>query len=384
MSSNLGKNLTGLALLLAVSATGAYAASDINKLSEVDINATDSGYAVVLKTDSSAQMKKVVSSSDKMYIELKNVKAAEDLSTVYNNVANIENVTIQPVSDNNLKITLQGKDISSSKVYFEETKTIPTAVDSSQSIELSGPVTSYKPVYPVRNVVEVDQTANPKVNAMLTKMHIDRAAVVSAKDLINSVFGKAKDSNILVAFGILLIAAALMFRPKKKAQRSIQIGLSQSLKDSQLQRETALAQRMTAPAAHDRMIGAPAASYGMKAYQQSLKNPYMTSNIAKPSGVSGIPRKPVTPRVRKTAPALKTSAAAAQRPAIPVSSPVVQNTIKTQAPSASTVAQNQSRAANIDSVKFLESITKIYEKNGRTDLAKGLKDNLRKVQTTSF
>ena len=36
--------------------------------------------------------------------------------------------------------------------------------------------------------------------------------------------------------------------------------------------------------------------------------------------------------------------------------------------------------SDLDSMKFLESITKIYEKNGRTDLAKGLKDNLRKAQ----
>ena len=36
--------------------------------------------------------------------------------------------------------------------------------------------------------------------------------------------------------------------------------------------------------------------------------------------------------------------------------------------------------ADMDSMKFLESITKIYEKSGRADLAKGLQDNLKKAQ----
>lgn len=114
MSIKLGKKLTGLALCLALSAAGVYA----NTLSEVQINAADSGYAIVLKTDSEARMKKVISSPDKMYIELKDVQASDELNTVYNNVANIENVTIQPVSKNDLKITLQGKDISSGKILF--------------------------------------------------------------------------------------------------------------------------------------------------------------------------------------------------------------------------------------------------------------------------
>ena len=80
MSIKLGKKLTGLALCLALSAAGVYA----NTLSEVQINAADSGYAIVLKTDSEARMKKVISSPDKMYIELKDVQASDELNTVYN------------------------------------------------------------------------------------------------------------------------------------------------------------------------------------------------------------------------------------------------------------------------------------------------------------
>ena len=45
-----------------------------------------------------------------------------------------------------------------------------------------------------------------------------------------------------------------------------------------------------------------------------------------------------------------------------------------------TPKQSTMDTSDMDSMKFLESITKIYEKSGRSDLAKGLKDNLRKAQ----
>jgi hypothetical protein len=36
--------------------------------------------------------------------------------------------------------------------------------------------------------------------------------------------------------------------------------------------------------------------------------------------------------------------------------------------------------SNIDNVKFLETMTAIYEKSGRHDLAQGIKANLSKVK----
>src|SRR5699024_3342804 len=107
-SIDLGKKILGLALFLALSSSAVLA----NTLSEVQINAAETGYDIVLKTDNAAEMKKVVCSNDKMVIELKNVQASDSLNTIYNNVANIENVTIQPVSKEDLKLTFKGADIA--------------------------------------------------------------------------------------------------------------------------------------------------------------------------------------------------------------------------------------------------------------------------------
>ena len=105
------------AMTLLVCASGVLA----NTLSEVEINSLGDGYGIVLKTDETAQMKKVVSSNDRMYIELKDVNVSENIETIYNNVANLDNVTIQPASKNDVKIVFKGKDISNSKVSFETT-----------------------------------------------------------------------------------------------------------------------------------------------------------------------------------------------------------------------------------------------------------------------
>ena len=110
---------TGLALALSISCAMA------NTLSEIQINAENDGYGIVLKTDESTHMKKVINSNDKMSIELKNVDVSDSLNTVYNDVANIDNVTVVPTSKSDIKIVLKGKDIAQSKVYFETIKTIP-------------------------------------------------------------------------------------------------------------------------------------------------------------------------------------------------------------------------------------------------------------------
>lgn len=373
MSSSLGKKLTGLALFIALSATGAFA----NTLSEVQINPAETGYAIVLKTETPAQMKKVVTSSDKMTIELKNVIASEDLSTVYNDVSNVDNVTIQPVSKEDLKISLKGKNISSSKIYFEEAKTLPTLTENEESIELSGPVDSYSPVYSGKMLVQEDQTANPQVNEALTKMNIDRNTVVNIKELVKK--QDSKSLGMLAVFVFLAIAGFAMFRPKKDTQRPVQVGLSGSLKNPALQREVSLARSMGSPASLNSKYPSASAhsNYGMKAYQQSQRNPYMTNHSSEHrAGISGIPRKSSSVQ-RKPAP-VSAPLSVPKKPAVQTAQSPIRPTLNTL-PQAQMQMQRP-ETINLDSMKFLESITKIYEKNGREDLAKGLKDNLKKAK----
>lgn len=373
-----------------------------NTLSQVEINSLESGYGIVLKTDEAAQMKKIISSSDRMSIELKDVNAAEEINTVYNNVANIDNVTISPVSKNDIKITFKGKDIANSKISFESIKTnVPSStLLPEQSIKLSGPVSSYTPVYNPEDfaVEEVSQTSNPELNEVLTKMHITREMLLTVKRYTKAAMKKANaalhgDINLMTVAGVILVIGAFMLKPRRK-QGSVKperiIGLSSNMQKNNIEREIDINRNLAGNMNLNRPSGlnsvpAAKAGYGMKAYQQSQKNPYMSANNSA-SGISGIPRrKPLNTSVPVKRPTMKaqpvTSASAPLKQTLPkISQNKMNSPIRPEVPKMR--QRNASTPSDLDSMKFLESITKIYEKSGRTDLAKGLKDNLRKAQMT--
>ncbi|HIU91812.1 MAG TPA: AMIN domain-containing protein [Candidatus Limenecus avicola] len=367
-----------------------------NTLSEVEISAQDTGYGIVLKTDEAAQMKKIISSDNKMTIELKDVEVSPDLNTVYNNAENIDNVTISPASKGDIKIVFKGEGISNSRVSFESAKNIIPALNqnkSSQSIQLSGPVSSYTPVYNPEAFAqdsEDSQTSNPQLNEVLTKMHVTRSMLVTAKKYAKKAIHKVEsgDINFATVFGVILVIAAFMLKPRRKSapeQRPQSLTGILSNKSPQMQREIGLNREMTsnmnlgAGRAASLNSNALKTGYGMRAYQQSQKNPYMSNTTS--NGVSGIARR----KPLQSAAPVKRQTTSNRPVSLNMNVPIKSNRPAMTSPVASkTIPSAKSKAAmepsDLDSMKFLESITKIYEKNGRTDLAKGLKDNLRKAQ----
>lgn len=389
-------SIAGLAVLLGMSAGFA------NTLSEIQIDALDTGYGIVLKTDETAQIKKTVSAdNNKLTLQLKDVEVSPDLNTVYNNVTNLENVTVTPAGKGDIKIIFKGENIADSKILFDKQQsaaTLPASPAANESISLSAPVSSYTPVYnqtSLEEEVQDDQTANPQVNQMLTQMHVSREMLVNAKTFAKKVVNKAAsgDINLITILGVIFIIASMLFRPKKKPvqkQQSLSELLSKPKSSAQMEREIALNRRMADNMVLSRPDGLAAvnplnAGYGIKAYQNSQKNPY-TTNI-EPTGISGIPRRRPMHQTASSMPQnqqhrqiVRQSVAPIKRQPVinqPVSTPVA---TKPQTLANPKMQTTKSTPSDLDSVKFLESITKIYEKNGRADLAKGLKENLRKAQ----
>lgn len=389
-------SIAGLTVLLGMSAGFA------NTLSEIQIDALDTGYGIVLKTDETAQIKKTISAdNNKLTLQLKDVEVSPDLNTVYNNVTNLDNVTVTPAGKGDIKIIFKGENIADSKILFDKQQsaaTLPATPAANESISLSAPVSSYTPVYnqtSLEEEVQDDQTANPQVNQMLTQMHVSREMLVNAKTFAKKVVNKAAsgDINLITILGVIFIIASMLFRPKKKPvqkQQSLSELLSKPKSSAQMEREIALNRRMADNMVLSRPDGLAAvnplnAGYGIKAYQNSQKNPY-TTNI-EPTGISGIPRRRPMHQTASSMPQnqqhrqiVRQSVAPIKRQPVinqPVSTPVA---TKPQTLANPKMQTTKSTPSDLDSVKFLESITKIYEKNGRADLAKGLKENLRKAQ----
>jgi len=387
---NLSKKLSIAALSVILSAS----CVEANTLSEIQINPESTGYSIVLKTDEVTQIKKTVSADNKMTIELKDVEISSDLNTIYNDVSDIDNVTVSPLAKNGTKIVLKGKNVNNSKVSFEQNITPVSIINDTQnSIQLSAPMSSYTPVYTPEMFTEEEesaQTSNAKLNEILTSMNISKEMLVTAKKYTKKAINKVQtsDMNMITMMGFFIIGLFLLMKPSKRKrpqksqynQQSLSSILSQSQRAPQMDREINLNKNMLAtmdlkkPAQlNSNTINS---GYGMRAYQQSQKNPYSTT-ITSNNTTSGYTKHNPLPTVS----AIKKQTLANK----PVSNSTIANPIKTKAPQITTsVTKKQPSVsepqADMDSMKFLESITKIYEKNGRADLAKGLQDNLKKAQ----
>jgi len=345
-------------------------AADIN-LSEIEFSPSDNGYNIVLKTDKKTTFKKTVQNDEKIVIELKNTATTEDFSTIYNDISTINNITVTPAGKDDLKIQIQGSDISNSNIKVEY-KDTPIAVESQNfdknQINLSLPIENYKPVYNETLTEETEESSG--FDSALAKLN----PVTMAQNLTNNEENSTDKNNFkwLTYLGLIIImvtAGKNIFKPSNEAK----IGLTQSLKE----REKEIAQKLNAGVKETLSLrskiaqnaAAPSINYGLRSYQNSQKNPY--ENVSTP--IRPV-RKPLSaPSYAQTAVKTPLRTQSTQSIASAPSASRLQKSIPNTAP----IRTN--RAVNVDSMKFLESMTKIYEKNGRADLAMGLKNNINKV-----
>ena len=351
----LGKQLS-IALLLSVFLMPASLAAQ-NLLNAIQINPDGDTYKIVLKTNEKAPLKKIVESGDKIYLELQNVSVLNSVKTVYNDVPDVNNVIIEPTSKNSVKIFLHGKNMNNAKVQIETLNPVKEAAPQNtasapESIELNPPIEAYNPIYDD----EMGEDENFSLMPFL-------AAVAQS-------FKKIIGPNTMYFLGLILIFAFGMRLFKKNAGYSdaISIGLPRRLKEnmteeeeSEISREkTHLETLRTAP----RTMPKTLANYGIKSYQSSQKNPY-TSHFR-----NNTLKQPKFPTVPSSSKEIKTE------PATALKSKLITATLNSHASE-----MNQAIGKNgVDSVKFIESMTQIYEKNGRTDLAEGLRKSLKKTK----
>ena len=358
-------------MLLALSsiiATSPAFAADIN-LSELEISSVGNSYNIVLKTDKKADYKTTIKNNEQLSIELKNTKATENFSTIYNGAENINNVTVSPSGSDNLKIFIKGQNVATSKINMKHGGVVAPIVTqdvaTSEQINLSMPISNYTPVY---NEEEVETEEVETSSVMSTLSPTLLAEKVKSK-LQNSSENTGKTGNInwltyIGLFLILLTASANLF---KSSDKKTAIGLVQNLKD----REKEIAKKLNAEVREtlslrnkiaEQSQNVPSINYGLRSYQNSEKNPYQSpTSVLRPARpqMDRVQNKYISAVPKQTIPVINK----------PMSKSINKSTEISQIP----------RAVTVDSKKFLESMTKIYEKNGRTDLAVGLKNNIKKV-----
>ncbi|MDD3238433.1 MAG: hypothetical protein PHV37_10105 [Candidatus Gastranaerophilales bacterium] len=403
--SNIVKTLKAMILGLAcVCITNLAAMAADNTISNVEIKNGDNGYQIVLKADKSTDVRKIVESENDISLIVKGLLPSDSIGTTYNNVPDVDNVMIQPEGDDSTRITIQGKNISANTVSFVPValaQTTSKKLNTEKSIELGRPVDSYAPIY---NQNENFDDVEPN-GLFETAMSMAAGSVLAAKPVLGSifryVFGLNKKILAMGALFLLIIAFGLKLLKSSSKEEEMKIGLAQSLKSREMDMREQLSLASQAPTLRNQALGdrvvqnnTPSINYGLKAYQNSQRNPY-TSQITglssrKPLRASA-PTKKVQPPIQKPAYKAPQRLTNAQRMEL---AKKLQMQGGAKHLNSQKVAQKPAMAQpikpeplkaiggtrNVDSLKFLESMSRIYEKNGRADLAQELKSNLQRVQ----
>lgn len=399
------KKLLLLLVIICFSNVCVQAATD-NVLQSIQIDTFKDTYNIVLKSDEKPEAKRVISDENKMMLTLKGVRASQELNTVYN-ATNIDSVTVEPAGNDTVNVLIQAQNVSHANLIFDTLDTplgVLRAQDNKKAEEpkqvkkhkkkivLSHPVRDYRPVF------EDEDEDSMSLDSIMSNQYA------------SSVISMFKDDGITNAITILLIGLIILctvrlFKKNSGKEENMQVGLSQSLREREMglmqdmmsnqQQYQAQAQMQQAP--QQQVQSQPAAirpemNYGIRSYQnanktpyqQAMRSPYMSTDIKFNNSSLQQKMQEIRNNVQQQQ-TLSRQNIQEKTPAQVASAPLRANRTAQagvqQRPisSSSRMTTPQQRVTNMDSMKFLDSMAKIYEKNGRSDLAQGLKAKISRV-----
>ena len=333
-----------------------------NVLQTIEIVPVKDTYNIVLTADKSVDVKKNVKDSNRITLDMKGIRASKTLNTVYNNASNVDTVMVENTA-NGLSIFFQAENAENASITFDSA--LPAPAPAKQKVTLSSPVDSYAPIYR-------EDLAQNKKSDFFNKLTQKKASIETEFD--ESVSDVSDTMNKVFSYGLLGLLGFAVLRLFKRKESNMAIGLSQGLKDREIDMyknaNSSVENTYTNP---DKSF--TTVNYGLNAYKKENQNPYEQE-----------PVKFHNPRMQQyISPLLRNQMAqqamqqqlAQQRQSVATLTAPVTQPMKKHTTPVNTAPVNQGNP-NIDNLKFLESMTAIYEKSGRHDLAQGLKANLLK------
>ena len=396
------KKLLLLLVIICFSNVCVQAATD-NVLQSIQIDTFKDTYNIILKSDEKPEAKRVINDENKIMLTLKGVRVSQELNTVYN-ATNIDSVTVEPAGNDTVNVLIQAQNASHANLIFDTLDTplgVLRAQDNKKADEpkqvkkhkkkivLSHPVRDYRPVFE-----EDDEDA----------MSLDS---LMSSEYASSVISMFKDDGITNAITILLIGLIILctvrlFRRNSGKEENMKVGLTQSLnlRDREMglmqdmmsnqQQYQAQQQMQQAPQPQHAVIR-PEMNYGIRSYQnanktpyqQATRSPYMSTDIKFNNQSLQQKMQEIRNNVQQQTASIQNlqEKAPAQVASAPLRANRTTQAGMQQRPisSSSRMTTPQQRVTNMDSMKFLDSMAKIYEKNGRSDLAQGLKAKISRV-----
>jgi len=372
-------------------------------LSEIKISSKDNySYKIILKADKDVPVEKYVTSDNKIVIDLKNTRSAEFVNTIYNNTPEIDNVIVQAVAGDKVRVFIQGLNIASSKVILDSrSDTLDFMGDNASVVPASKPetvattpTTQTNQDIPVINLAQstgASATAVAAVREPVKPQYSENTLQTAQENLLNQessnletvknsmvgntalkkIFSKEGFDWLLRIFAVIFIAIGMFKFIRKPKNVTIDLA-SDNLREREIElyrtaneRKELLARSLGSNYTREKQAKNQAyganSQYAVKEYQNSQLPP---QRLNRPID-SGINR-PVSPKtqVSQLNSVLKTTKTATE-----TRKPVVNN---------SKISQKEIKTAksNVDNIKFLENMAAIYQKSGRDDLARNIRQKI--------
>lgn len=96
-----------------------------NLLNAVLLEGTDKGYNIILRSDSTAKIKKKFTESGVLELSIKGLSTTNSLSTLYRNVSDVNSFVVENAGDNLVKVYIQAPNIQKANVIFETPNASP-------------------------------------------------------------------------------------------------------------------------------------------------------------------------------------------------------------------------------------------------------------------
>ena len=120
------KILLTVIMTLIISCGMAFSAE--NYLNAVILEGTGSGYNVILRSDGIASVKRTVEDANKIVLNIKGLTASDNMTTLYRNTSAANGIIVENAGHNEVKIQIQGKNVSKSEIMFDNPAAAPVVV----------------------------------------------------------------------------------------------------------------------------------------------------------------------------------------------------------------------------------------------------------------
>ena len=362
----------------------------ISSVSISNLKNTD-GYELSIDSSEVVNYKAKVTDENSIVFELKNSVLAQDAATYYDDVTGVDSVAVKQEGNNKVSIFVQGQNAQNTELVFEN-----SAIMSSQAnkkVVINHPINQYQSTNHA-DLENIDGFQDWDDNSF-NLAHLSGNLLTSLKE---------SSSGIILLFISILIVigtAIKLVSSKFNQENEPLIGLNKSngltndynvptrIVDKELpniekrsemirnaQTELAVAHQKYQEYIKNKYknnvkekinIDPIKKGFALNQYQKSSQNPYKNQQVLKMNSIN----KDFTQKVYQNDD-FKIPTRLKKQTNENFSSPYIKK------PQSAVNYVPQNKKAN--SMKFLESVTKIYEQSGRGDLANGLKNSMSKLR----